>query len=138
MVSFGRQIEGFALNDRSVIMWSDSQVMVLDLSSMFGDPQDFKIMTLGLDFTTESNVGARNKTKIRNVKVGSTVDKILILTSDELSDQHRAVYWDVERDQEINAFDVSKHAKIIWDFQGSPYIVERDSVTFTDQGIKLS
>ena len=47
------------------------------------------------------------------------------------------IYWDFLRDKEINAFDVTSEAKVIWSLGGDPCIVDKEYVIIANQGVKL-
>ena len=47
------------------------------------------------------------------------------------------IIWDLNRDIEKYSFDIQKNAILFQDFNGSPYIAEKDYIINCEQGCKL-
>lgn len=116
---------GFSINSRYVFFWNDFHIWHLSLER---PSTDFK--ELGL------YVSANEKqTQIKKVRTGSE-DTIAIVVRQSLTSDC-VMTWDVEKDSELESFDLGLEPKIFWDSNGHAYITEKERVYITEQGVKL-
>jgi hypothetical protein len=70
------------------------------------------------------------------VRTGSNSNEIaIVVRQSENSDC--VITWDIDKNVEIESFDLGLESKIFWDSDGKAYITEDKKVYVTEQGIAL-
>ena len=91
-------------------------------------------MSKSLDFKLDQN---DKKSFIKSVKLSSDTNTAVIVVDYNMNKDY-IISWDIAENKEIDLFEVGKIYQIIWDLDGVPYIVEKDSVLFTNQMINVT
>jgi predicted secreted protein len=81
--------------------------------------------------------------KIKQVRTGSRSDfsdgiKIAVVVR-QSQESDAFITWDSENDVEIKSFDHdhANNPQVFWDQDGNPYSIEKDTIYFAEQGVRI-
>ena len=76
------------------------------------------------------------QTQIQKVRTGSDSSQIAILVR-QSANSDCVITWDLQKNIELESFDLGLEGKIFWDYNGKCYITEGEKVYLTEQGVAL-
>ena len=117
-------LRGVSMNERFIFFWNAGKVWKLCLKSK-------KISQLSLYISEEEK-----HTFVKKIRTGSNKD-IVCIRVEQSQTSDCVIIWDLEKDMEIESFDVDSGALFFQDKNGDPYLAERNYLINCKKNCKL-
>ena len=122
------QVAGCCFNEKYCILFTKKDVWYVDLKNIWKGllKVDFQIAETALEMNFF----------IKKIYSGSFPMTIAIVCNHS-AEEDEIIVWDLQTDQESEAFKTSTDSVLFWDSYGYLYISEADKVTIVSQGVNL-